>query len=156
MNFKIRDLCEEDIKFVSEVYSENIEALHGVAISLEDWKECFFSNIDDDERNFIVLYNDEKAAWLKLNGLKNDRIYISMLVVRKNFQRRGVGSYAVRFTEKFAKDLKRNTIFILTTDDNISAKCCYEKLDYVVDNRIRYAVGDGIERDGVVFRKEIT
>ena len=110
MNFKIRDLCEEDIKFVSEVYSENIEALHGVAISLEDWKECFFSNIDDDERNFIVLYNDEKAAWLKLNGLKNDRIYISMLVVRKNFQRRGVGSYAVRFTEKFAKDLKRNTL----------------------------------------------
>ena len=115
MNLKIRDLREEDIKFVSDVYSENIEVLHGATISLEDWEKCFFSNIDDDERNFIVLDNDEKAAWLKLNGLKNDRIYISMLVVRKKFQRRGVGSYAVRFAEKFAKDLKKNTIFILTT-----------------------------------------
>ena len=156
MIFKVRDLSEKDIEFVSEVYSENIEVLHGALISLNDWKECFCSNTDDDERNFIVLVNNEKAAWLKLNGLHNDHIYISMLVVRKKLQHRGVGTFAVRFAENFAKDLKKNSIFILTTDDNLTAKGCYEKLGYTVDRRIRYTLGDGIEREGVVFRKEVT
>jgi len=61
----------------------------------------------------------------------------------------------VTFAEKYAKDLKKSAILILTTADNICAKGCYNKLGYLVEKSIRYAVGDGIERDGVVFRKEL-
>jgi len=46
MEFKVRELCDNDIEFVSDVYTENIEALHGAVISLNDWKECFCSNTD--------------------------------------------------------------------------------------------------------------
>ena len=155
MIFKVRDLSEKDIEFVSEVYSENIDVLHGAEITLDDWKECFCGNTDCDERNFIILANCEKAAWLKLNGLQNDQIYISMLVVRKEFQHKGVGSFAVDFAEKFAKDQNKIAIFILTTADNMAAKACYLKSGYIVEKNIRYAVGDGVEREGIVFRKDL-
>ena len=61
MESKIRELSDKDIEFVSEVYSENIEVLHGAVISLNEWKECFCSNTDCDavsdgvERDGVVF-----------------------------------------------------------------------------------------------------
>jgi ribosomal protein S18 acetylase RimI-like enzyme len=100
------------------------------------------------------MADGKPAAWLKMNGMNNDKICISMLVVDDAYKRSGVGSFAVRFAEEFAETHAKTAVRIQTTKDNIPATQCYQKQGYIA-KEIVYAVGDGINRDGYEFIKEI-
>lgn len=154
MEYQIKKLCKCHIPFIADVYEENRSALHGVHIPISEWFICLQNDADPDEANFIISVNGENAAWLKLNGILSDKIYISMLVVSKKYQRMGIGSHAIRFTELFAKENGKNAVMIQTTTDNIPAQNCYKKQGYRIEKYIKYTVGDGIKRDGILFCKE--
>lgn len=125
-------------------------------MSLDEWYTCLCLDSDPYEINFIITADEESAAWMKLNGLDaQGEIYIAMLVVAKEHQRNGIGGFAVRFAEDYARERKRDTVRIKTTKDNVLAVDFYLKQGYEIEEHICYAVGDGIVRDGYLFKKEL-
>ncbi len=155
MEFSACELSEKDIPFIAAVYDENIKILHGDEISLTEWKKYLLIDLDPDEINLIITVNGKNAAWLKLNGLSSGIIYVSMLVVAKKYQRMGVGGFALRLSECYAVENGKAVVRIQTTCDNKAAKHCYLKNGFRIIDKIRYAVGDGVVREGYLFEKEI-
>lgn len=156
MIYQSVSLCSEHIPFVNRIFQQNNETLHGGQISLDEWYTYLCLEPDPYEMNFIITADGENAAWMKLNGLDNqNEIFISMLVVAKEYQRNGVGSFAVRFAEDYARARNKGIVRITTTMDNVIAVDFYLKQGYEVEERIRYAVGDGVIRDGYLFKKKI-
>src|SRR5690606_14853248 len=85
--------------FVCMFYTQNIDALHGREIPLNQWKEIL-SKDDPDEKNFLIYKNEMPVAWLRVNGLMNNDIaWISMLVVSDRNHHQGIGNYAVAYAE---------------------------------------------------------
>lgn len=155
MILQIHKLEKIHIPFIAKVYEENLSELHGVFIPLSEWAECLLNDPDPDELNYVAFLNGKEAAWLKINGISSEIINISMLVVAKQYQRMGIGTFAIDFAENFAKDNKKKAVLIRTTIDNEPARNCYEKHGYAVDKYIKYIVGDGVEREGVLYKKNM-
>ena len=157
MQLHVEALTKEAVSFIHEVFEENRKALHGDSISLNDWYECLLgSDADPFEQHFIVMCGEAPAAWLKLNGLNEEAIGISMLVVAKSYQHKGIGTYALHYAESYARKHKKSAILIQTTKDNATATECYLKHGYCIVREMVYQVGDGIDREGYAFRKDIT
>ncbi len=155
MKLDVVSLDDKLVPFVNAVYEQNREILHGPVININEWHESLFGKeADPYEVSFIVMTDGKPAAWLKMNGMNNDKICISMLVVDDAYKRSGVGSFTVRFAEDLAKAHAKTAVRIQTTKDNIPATQCYLKQGYIA-KEIVYAVGDGINRDGYEFTKEI-
>ena len=155
MNYQAMVLKDEHVPFVATVFEQNKAALHGGTISLDEWRTCLCATLDPDELNFIIATTDEPVAWLKLNGLNGDVACVSMLVVAKEHQQRGVGSFALDFAEQFARRMGKHAVYIQTTRDNAVATTFYLHRGYRIAKEIRYAVGDGIVRDGYQFCKSL-
>lgn len=94
-------LNAELVFFVDKVYEQNRAVLHGSIISIEEWHNAFGDEADPYEANFIIMSDNQPAAWLKLNGLNNAEPSISMLVVDDSFKRCGTGSFAIHFAEEY-------------------------------------------------------
>ena len=155
MTYTIKKLSSRYIPFVDAVYAENIEILHGDPISLQEWADSLIDNADPSEVNFVIFIDEEPGAWLKINGLDEEEIYISMLVVTKRYQRKGVGCYALQFAEQYDLERGKNAVKILTTKDNAAAISLYLAQGYEIEKSIRYTTGDGALHDGYRFGKEI-
>ena len=151
--FNVIPATSEHAGFVSKIYKQNIEALHGGDIY--NWAEIFSWN-DPDEKNFIVCKNDLTVAWLRVNGLKNkDMAWISMLVVDVKSHRQGVGIYAVNFAEEYVKSKGFTKMGIRTTEDNLTAQALYKKCGYVITSHGDCTNGDGMTRKGCQLEKEL-
>jgi hypothetical protein len=94
---------------------------------------------------------NEPVAWVKINGLQGKQAWLSMLVVSEEFQRRGVGSFAVRFAERFARQKGFASLGIHTNSDNAAARRCYEKLGYTLTEESECTNGDGQTRMGCTY-----
>lgn len=146
---------ENEAQFVFWFYSQNREALHGKYISLAEWKEIL-SKDDSDEVNFLICKGAMPIAWIRVNGLNNkDMAWISMLAVCDKFQRQGVGAYAVRFAEEYAKSQGFAKMGIHTTEDNIAAQSLYKKCGYDITEYGDCTTGDGMARKGYTFEKTL-
>ena len=151
--FSVIPATPEHAEFVSEIYKENIKALHGGDIY--NWGEIFSWN-DPDEQNFIICKNNSPAAWLRVNGLENEDIaWISMLVVSVKFHRQGIGKYAVNFAEEYIKSKGIKKVGIRTTEDNFTAQALYKKCGYIITEYGDCTNGDGMTRKGCTFEKEL-
>jgi GNAT superfamily N-acetyltransferase len=123
MQLTVIPMQAEHIGFVVDIITSphNKAMLHPGDISRANWEQAFAENLSDpDEQNFIVMDN-EPVAWVKLNGLQSKQAWLSMLVVREEFQHRGVGSFAVRFAEGYVIERGFARMGIHTTVDNIHA-----------------------------------
>ena len=143
----------QHVFFVDYVFAQNIDVLHGNPVSHEEWNHCLCVDPDHHEKNFMITADGELAAWLKLNGLNKPDICISMLVVADEYKRKGIGIFAVQFAENYAREHNKASVAIQTTQDNTAATNCYFKQGYLIEKKIRYAVGDGVTRDGYQFHK---
>ncbi len=156
MTYQAVNLCSEHIPFVDRIFRQNNDTLHGGQIPLDEWYTYLCLEPDPHEMNFIITADGENAAWMKLNGFDaQNEIYIAMLVVSKEYQRNGVGGFAVRFAENYARTRNKGIVRITTTKDNVIAVEFYLKQGYEIEKHIRYAVDDGIVRDGYLFKKEL-
>ena len=156
MKLHVREISNNDIPFVFHVFEQNRAVLHGNYISLEEWTEYITGNdADPYEAHFIVTADDAPAAWLKLNGLDEPEICISTLVVDDSFKHKGVGRLALQFAKEYARKWAKSAIRIQTTRDNVIATECYLKCGYEIVREMVYKVGDGVEREGYEFMKNI-
>ena len=122
---------ENEAYFVRILFVQNKEALNNTDnISLSEWKELL-SVSDTDEKHFLVCKGAMPVAYLKINGLENaSEAWISMLFVAKDFQRQGIGSFAITYAEEFVKAKGFTTISIQTDENNLPAQNCYIKCGY--------------------------
>ena len=155
MQLQAIPLTAELVSFVDRVYEQNRAVLHGNIIPIEEWHSAFGDDADPYEENFIIMADNQPAAWLKIHGLNKEKPSISMLVVEDSFKRYGVGSFAIHFAEEYIKRLGKSSLLIFTTKDNEPAAQCYLMNGYKIVDEIQYAVGDGIIRPGYKFQKDI-
>ncbi len=155
MKYKVIPISSDHISFIDSLLKQSDDVIHGGRISYEEWYDCLVGNPDPYEINFIITAGDENAAWIKLNGLNSDDIWISMLIVAKEYRRMGTGDFCIRFAENFARRKGKKAIRIQTTEDNLTATKFYLKQGYKLEKNIRYAVGDGVVRNGFQFKKDL-
>lgn len=145
----------KDAVHITRLYEDNIAPLHGAIINYDEWHDALSEN-DKDEAHFLIYKHTVPVAWLKINGLsESDSAWISMLAVSVNHQRQGIGQYTVSYAEQYCKSYGKNTLFIKTTTDNMPAQKLYQKCGYTACDKIVYATGDGIDRNGIVFMKKL-
>ena len=117
-------------------------ALHIEKFSNKQWEKALRKNFrDKDEANFILYRGSRPMGWLKLNGLRGDTAWISMLMVHPAHQRTGAGGFSVGYAEQFAREKGFKSLGIKTTPDNAPARACYEKLGYTLieeNDRLTY------------------
>lgn len=131
LSYSAEAVTDQTVRYVAMLYSKNIAALHGAEIPYSEW--CgLISAGDTDERHFLIRKGAVPCAYLKINGLESgdDIGWISMLAAEPAFQRKGIGTYAVCFAEKYLQNMGKSVVKIHTTCDNIPAQRLYEKCGY--------------------------
>ena len=118
--------------FVRILFVQNKDILNDGNISLSEWRKIL--SVDDpDEKHFLVCKGAMPVAYMKINGLMNtDKAWVSMLFVAKDFQRQGIGSFALNYAEQYVKGLGINEINIQTDKGNIVAINCYSNSGYQI------------------------
>lgn len=167
MYFNIIPLVDDPnyLTFICDLltYPSNVSALHLKNIpESEFWqfyremKKSLIFDAPDDELNYIIRKGVVPIAWLKLNGLNDDSLWISMLIVHEKFRKLGAGTFAINSAEEFAVSTGRKHIYINTTADNIIAQSLYKKAGYTVVKEAYQQYEDHTERIKYTFHKEIS
>lgn len=129
-NLTIIPATENEAYFVRILFAQNKGNLNSNDISLSEWKELLSAN-DNDEKHFLICKGAIPVAYLKINGLDTtSEAWISMLFVAKNFQRQGIGSFAISYAEEYLREKRFTTTAIQTDEDNLPAQNLYLKCGY--------------------------
>lgn len=118
-------------------------------------REALISDKEEDELNYIIRKGVVPVAWLKINGLSEDNLWISMLVVHDKYRNSGIGMFALNFTEEFALSTGRGHIYINTSADNIIARSLYAKAGYTLVKEEFNQYEDETTLTKLTFHKEI-
>ncbi len=158
INFNIIE--EKDIQFLSDLLNNEsiIAALHNEKMPYDEWLEVYrkYWKNDTDEKHFIMFCDDKPVGWLKINGLDgNGTAWLSMLAIVPECQRKGLGTAAVSFFEKYISDRGFSSAGINTTEDNSAAQTLYEKCGYEVTDRSESVMGDGSKMMSYTFFKKL-
>ena len=146
-----------DIPFLTHLmsYKQIQAAIHIGDTDIAYWQKAF--NVwaaDNDEENYIIWQDDKPAGWLKLNGFNDtDIAWISMLVIAPEYQRIGLGSYAVDYACELIKNRGYKSVGIHTNKENTAAHRCYEKCGFTITEIGDCTNSDGIHRIGYSFGK---
>lgn len=141
---------ESDIAFISEVYEENIAALHGSFRTYETWQEL----LSDCNTIYYNVYAPEPVGWFRID-LSDEMLWLGMLQVKPAHQRKGIGKYVLSVIEDMAREKGLPKIGIHTTEDNAAARALYASAGYTVTEIGPCTTADGAERVGYTFQKEI-
>jgi len=149
----------EHIDFVAAIITsnQNKAALHLGDRGIPAWREIFMANlVDPDEANFMIYNKGTPVAWLKLCGMQNEnaKAAISMLVVHEDYQRQGIGKFAVCFAEDYVVSKGFTALTIHTTTDNAAAYACYKNLGYAIVKESGHMTDDGVARCGYTFLRD--
>ncbi|MBE6896548.1 MAG: GNAT family N-acetyltransferase [Ruminococcaceae bacterium] len=116
--------------FVRVLFGQNRSELNTDYI--DEWEDIL-SAIDPDEEHFLICKGAMPVAYMKINGLQNkNEAWISMLFVAKEFQRQGIGTFAIHYAEQYVKEKNFDSIAIQTDTNNLAAKNCYLKCGYQI------------------------
>lgn len=133
--FNVTEACGKTAaQYIAAIFGSNAEALHSRIIPYREW--CgLLSAGDPDEKHFLICKDAVPCAYLKVNGLesRDGTGWISVLAVEPAFQRKGAGSFAVRYAEEFLRNAGKSCVKIHTTEDNIPAQRLYEKCGYILE-----------------------
>ena len=141
---------EKYLIFINEIYNENIDSLHGVSKSYDEWKKL----IGETNAIYYIVSADEPVAWFRLD-LMEDELWLGLLLVKPIYQRKGVGKYVLSLIESIAREKGLKKIGIHATEDNIAAKSLYLSSGYKIVETSECTTGDGKERMGYTFEKNI-
>lgn len=165
-NFNVISLADDfnHLVFICDLLTNwsNVSALHlkrrcddEYRQFYKEMREALIFGAADDELNYIIRKGVVPIAWLKLNGLSNDSLWISMLIVHEKYRNLGVGMFALNFVEEFALSTQRNHIYINTTSDNLIAQSLYKKAGYIVVGETNHQNEDKTELVRYTLHKEI-
>ncbi len=122
----------DEAYFVRIMFNYIKHALNVGNIRLSEWKEILAAN-DPDVKHFIVCKGAMPVAYMRLNGLvSGSEGFISMLFVAEDFQRQGIGTFAIKYAEEYLKEKGFKSIAVQTDIDNLSAQNCFLRCGYTI------------------------
>lgn len=143
----------DDAGFATMIYGKNAEILQWDSIMYNAWKKIL-SVSDPDETYFLIYRGAMPCALLKINGLMNgDTAWIGMLAVETAMQRKGCGTYALRFAEDYIRARGNRKIRIKTNEDNVPAVNLFRKLGYDPVDQCGSTADGGVKRKDYIFEK---
>lgn len=142
--------ADSDLPFIAEVYNENVNALHGVHRSLDDWKRLFAKA----ETAYYIVHTDSPSAWFRIDR-EDGGFWLDMLQVKPCFFRQGIGRYVLSVAELMAKAEGFDKIGVHTTEDNLAALSLYTSVGYTVAEKGPCTTADGVERLGYTLYKKL-
>ena len=142
--------AERDLPFIMDTYNENIEALHGAFKSREAWKQL----LAQPETDYYLVCAREPVAWFRVDR-EDGGFWLGMLQVKPAFHRRGIGTYILSAVENMARAAGFRQVGIHTTEDNTAARALYTAAGYRVTEIGPCTTGDGQDRVGYTFEKEL-
>lgn len=151
MNLQIRKAEENDILFISEVYSANKEQLHGDNRGVTEWKMLFY----EKRYEYFIAETDIPAAWFRLEEV-DGILWLDMLQVSPLLKRKGIGRKILSFTESSAGKRGIRCVGIHATADNHAALGLYLSCGYRITETGECTTADGVKRIGHTFFKSIT
>jgi len=165
-NFNIVSLTDDFnyLAFICDLltHPSNVSALHLRKIPANEYsqfykemREALIFDSPEDELNYIIRKGVVPIGWLKLNGLSDDSLWISMLIVHEKYKNLGAAIFALNFVEEFALSTQRGTICINTTSDNIIAQSLCMRAGYTVVKKETHQNEDETTSDRLTFHKEI-
>ena len=140
----------EHIPFLDETYLANMECLHGAPKTYDVWEKL----LADPDCAYYIVAEQSPVGWFRLD-FEADSLWLGMLQVHPTHQRRGVGRYVLSVFEAFAKEKGFRTVGIHTTEDNLAARALYSSAGYAVTEIGPCTTGDGVDRVGYTFQKEL-
>lgn len=116
--------------FVMIMFAQNKSELKTENISLNEWKELLSAD-NPDEKHFLICKGAVPACYMCFSGASGKReARISMLFVTKELQRCGAGTFALHFSERYAKENGFDFIVASVDKDNTAAENCFLKCGY--------------------------
>lgn len=86
----------------------------------------FVAELNDAIVGLIIMYIDKN----EIEEIDGSHLYISDLVIRKQYRNQGIGQQLMRFAEKFAKDHNVTETHLSVLTKNTSALNLYQKKGY--------------------------
>ena len=142
--------AETDLDFISQIYHENIESLHGVCRSRDVWKEL----LSDKNSEYYIVRDAVPVAWFRID-FEEGGFWLGMLQVKPVYHRKGIGKYVLSVAEEIARKNGFREIGIHTTEDNLAAQKLYLSAGYLLTEIGPCTTADGIDRVGYTFQKTI-
>jgi GNAT superfamily N-acetyltransferase len=144
-----RIASKDDVPFIQDVYEQNMEMLHGVYRSCNDWEVL----LAEGKSDYYIVCAQEPVAWFRTE-IEDDTLWLGMLQVEPRLQHKGIGRAVLSYFEGLATD-GISQVGIHTTDDNLPARSLYEKCGYSVTEIGPCTTADGIERVGYTYMKNV-
>ena len=149
-NLNYYHATENDIPFITQVYNENLEALHGVVRDEAVWEKL----LRDESSTYYIVSADMPMAWFRTE-VENGQLWLGMLQVKPAYQRKGIGKYILGVFEAMARESDFQSVGIHTTNDNLPAQALYEGAGYHLTEIGPCTTADGIERIGHTYEKTL-
>ena len=116
--------------FVRIMFVQNKNDLKTENISLNEWKELLSAG-KRDEKHFLICKGAVPVAYMRFNRTADKReACISVLFVAKGFQRRGIGTFAIHFAERYAKENGFDLIKVIADENHAATWNCLLKCGY--------------------------
>lgn len=141
MEIKFKKASKADIPTLLEI-EKSVEGqkTYSAMLTAEEWLEAFEKNT-----SIYLLELDAKIVGeVSYEIKKTDHAYIDGLVVRPEFQGKGIAREAMNALLEELKVFKR--VDLVTHPENIAAINLYKSLGFVVEKEIENYFGDGEPR----------
>ncbi len=86
----------------------------------------FVAELNDCIVGLIIMYIDKN----EIEEIDGFHLYISDLVIRKEYRNQGIGQQLMRYAERFAKDHNVRETHLSVLTKNVSALNLYQKKGY--------------------------
>lgn len=165
-NFNIVPLTDvfPHLLFVCDLLNSpsNISALHlkkraddEYRLFYKEMREGLILHKNEDELNYIVRKGVVPVAWLKLDGLTDESMQISMLTVHEKYRNLGAAAFALNYAEQFALSSGRRHIYVNVTADNAIAVAILKKVGFVICSKEERMNEDTTKSIAYTLQKEL-
>ena len=146
-NLKLETVNMNHAGFINNLMNDSTIkiVLHEPETNLDDWINAIHEWQNDlDEEDYIILNNNEPIGWIAINGLlsTNQSVYLKMLVLKTNYQNKGIGTFVLKSIIKYLKERNYQSILLYTDKSNVKAQKCYKKCGFKVIDSIIEQMSD--------------
>ena len=134
---QLRTVTAKDAGFLFSVMNTGsiLEALNEVPTTFSDWQNAIQDwNKDEDEEDYIILWEDTPVGWLGINGLSssNRNVYLKIVALLPEYQGFGTGAAAIRQIIQMLQQRGYSRVSLYTDQDNSKAQACYRKCGFQI------------------------
>lgn len=139
INFEYQKADKEDIKNLinfSKFFIQSRFNIFGKEKVIEFYSEWIRNSIlgSFDDVCFFLKDNNKIIGLITLKNLDFNEIRIGLIVVHKDFQRKGIGKKLLMIAEDYCIKNKKINLFVTTQGTNIKAQNFYIKNGFFVSN----------------------